>query len=467
MPYEAFEDTASLMREKRHLTFLSAKKKGDPDAKPISMFKDLPDRRYLGVPRAYALDRFKGFVFDDQMARGLPMSGPPLRRANPNHPSVKEPELQRKFMEDMLRCAQEFSGFTALAPTGSGKTVVGLDTAFELGRCTVVNLHLERLLVQWHDTLTGIFGLDPDKIGLIQQDVCDWEGKDVVLAMMPSLAVRRYHPEMYRAFGVSITDEAHRLGQSNLSGVVAQFPAANRIALSATPDRKDGGDRVIYWHVGDIKARSEATAMDCDVYVQRYNSSRKVWGTQHGARIKSLTQDENRNRVMLRNILRLANRGRQVLIIGESILHLQNMMEACAEAGVPREIMGQFTGKIYEAEWRTNEKGRRVQHVLKKIKPKDEHYAHIKNTPTISLVFATYGAFKEGIDIPRLDAGVDITPWMEANQVAGRVRRPGDGKPKSIWVTMVDDHDWMSKKYFDARCRDYKNTGCRIIHGRI
>jgi superfamily II DNA or RNA helicase len=369
-------------------------------------------------------------------------------------------------MADMLTAIHRFGSFTALAPTGSGKTIVGLDTGFELGRKVVVNLHLERLLKQWHDALTDVFGLDPAKIGIIQSDRCEWEDRDVVLAMMPSLAVRRYPAEMYRSFGVALTDEVHRLGQSNLAPTVALFPAAHRIGLSATPDRKDGGDRVIYWQIGDIKARSEATAMACDVYVQRYHTARPVWGKMHGARIKCLSEDPNRNKMHLKNILRLANARRQLLVIGERVLHLQEMMRLCAEAGVPEHIMGQFTGEIHHTEMQTI-RGRRRMVSVGKYKPDDAHYDRIKEDPNISLVFATYGSFKEGIDIPRLDAGTDITPYPDGNQVPGRIRRPGDGKKKSIWITTVDEHDWLSKKYFDVRLREYAASGCRVIFDRI
>jgi superfamily II DNA or RNA helicase len=452
------------MQEKQKLTFQPKKK--DREVKPILMFKDLRDRQYLGVPRAYAKDRFKGFQFIDEMARGQPLSAPPPRRADPNHPSVKEPEKQAQFMAEMLRAAHEYGSFVGLAPTGSGKTVVGLDTAFELGHKLVVNLHLERLMVQWHDALTSVFGLDPAKIGIVQQDRCEWEDKDVVLAMMPSLAARRYAPEMYRSFGTAITDEVHRLGQSNLAPTVALFPAAHRIGLSATPDRKDGSDRVIYWQIGDIKARSEATAMECDVYVQEYNTSRTVWGQRHGARVKALTQDPNRNKLLVKNALRLLNARRQCLFIGEHVLHIQEIMRLLREAGVPSEIMGQFTGEMIETEEQTV-RGKKRQVEVSRRKVTDAEYDHIKDNPNISAVFATYGIFQEGIDIPRLDAGMDLTPWPKATQVIGRVRRPGEGKRKSIWITMRDHHDWMSKKYFECRMREYKASGCSVIFDRL
>ncbi|AHC30483.1 hypothetical protein CC53_gp066 [Rhizobium phage vB_RleS_L338C] len=73
----------------------------------------------------------------------------------------------------------------------------------------------------------------------------------------------------------------------------------------------------------------------------------------------------------------------------------------------------------------------------------------------------------EGIDIPRLDAGIDVLPRGDATQLIGRIRRPRPGKPEPVWITLLDTKCFMSKKYFERRCKDYQATGAIIREGAI
>ena len=43
-----------------------------------------------------------------------------------------------------------------------------------------------------------------------------------------------------------------------------------------------------------------------------------------------------------------------------------------------------------------------------------------------------------GVDVPWLDAGIDLTPRTEPEQVLGRVRRQYDGKKMAHWFSPVD-----------------------------
>jgi len=92
---------------------------------------------------------------------------------------------------------------------GFGKTVVALEFARRLGLRTLVLVHKEFFLKQWEKQ---ILWLMPDaKVGRIQQDRCDYENVDFSIGMIQSLSrdieSGRYPEEMYRAFGLVITDE--------------------------------------------------------------------------------------------------------------------------------------------------------------------------------------------------------------------------------------------------------------------
>jgi len=465
VPYEAVGTEASIRTERNNLTWKSRYHDGD---KPIRMFKDLPGDGYLGMPRAYGMLRYPQLAVEDHRTDGLAFTAPPARLPDPNHPAVKEPKAQAKFMAELDQAVIQEQHFLAEATTGSGKTVCSMRSAAIRGRKTAVLVPLERLMDQWHKEIATHLGIPENKIGVVQSDTCEWEDKDFVLCMMKSMGMRRYHPEFYKSVGTVIVDEAHRLGTPELAMITTQFPARVRFGMSATLDRTDGSDRVIFWHIGPRKVRSVATAVDCHIYVKRYDDGGRMAAipplkkkkgkkvSDHGFRIKKLTEDGMRNQMLVHYIKRLWNSGRKILAIGDHVGHVQVIMQLCAQAGIPPSAMGQCTGE------------RHIRNGVKVTKKKvtREEFDHAKENADI--VFATYGSFKEGIDEPRLDAGIELSPQSKAKQTIGRVRRPHPGKDKALWITIVDEGDWMSRRYFMSRLKDYRLDGtCTVIEGKI
>lgn len=475
VPYEAIGNEAKIAAEKKKLTWRS---KHDSAAQPIRMFKDLPPQGYLGMPRDYGMLRYPWLPVDDQTTLGEPMIQPIVRLPDPNHPSVKEPELQAKFMDEMERATYRDKHFIAYATTGSGKTIVGSRNARLLGRRTAILVPLERLLDQWRKELMDKLGVTEDRIGLVQGNTCDWQERDWVLCMMKSLGSRRYPSEFYNSIGLVMPDECHRLGTPELAMTTALFPARYRTGLSATPERSDGSDRAIFWHIGQIKVRSEASAVDCDIYTLQYDDNGRMAAipplvqregepkkSDHGFRIKKLTEDFNRNRVLARMVYRLWKAGHQVLAIGEHVGHVQTIMEMVIAMGVPAAECGQCTAERHNYQERVVN-GVLIRRKVGTTKIKREEFERAKTQSKI--VFATYGCFKEGIDEPRLDALVTLTPQAKDKQVRGRVRRPYTGKVRAIYVSMVDVGDWMSMRYYRSRLREWgSDANCRVIHGKI
>lgn len=475
VPYEAFRTEAQITAEKRKLTW-KPRDKGDT---PIYMYKDLPDQRYLGVPRSYGMMRWPWLQVDDKRTLGEPMIDPIGLMPDPNHPAVKEPLKQAKFMHDMEVATREHEHFIAYATTGSGKTVVGARNARLFGRKTAILVPLERLLDQWRKELMEKFGVPEDRIGIVQSDTCQWKTRDWVLCMMKSLGQRRYPNEFYESIGMVIPDECHRLGTPELAMTTALFPARYRVGLSATPDRSDGSDRAIFWHIGPTMVRSEATAVECDIYTLNYDDGGRMASipplgidevtgkkkSDHGFRIKKLTQDYQRNLILARMVHRLWKAGRKVLAIGEHVAHVQEIMEMAIHLGVPREACGQCTAErhVFKTEVRGGVQRKKLQ---RKVKITREEFEQAKTQSDV--VFATYGCFKEGIDEPRLDALITLTPQAKDKQVRGRVRRPFPGKTKALYISMVDVGDYMSMRYYHARLREWSaDSECRVIHGRL
>jgi superfamily II DNA or RNA helicase len=436
----------------------------DEEQKPVRLYNTSRlNRGYLGIPRAYGLGlahQMNMPVNHDRLTDG---DGKMIYRRlpDPNHPSVQDPAAQKLFMENMLIAAQQTQNFIAQAPTGSGKTVVALRTAALLGRRTMVLCHLERIMDQWVDTAKGVLGLTDDEIGIAQQDRFDHD-KPLTVGMLHSVAQRDYGPDFYRAFGTLIVDEVHKIGSGHFAQAVPRFPARIRFGLSATPKRKDGGDRVFFWHLGPITVSSTAEAMPCNLYVLPYATQRPLWGKAAQSRVKCLSLDRARNEILVSAIKRMHDQGRVVLAVSHSVTHVQEMIRLAIQRGIPHNVIGQYTGERHvKVEDGQNADGS-TKYKIKKVKVKKEEFERIKASSQI--IFATYGMMTEGVDIQRLDAGIDLTPRGQATQLIGRIRRPLPDKPTPLWITPLDIHCQFSKRWFKGRLTDYEDTGVNILN---
>lgn len=236
------------------------------------------------------------------------------------------------------------------------------------------------------------------------------------------------------------------------------FRSRVKMGLSATLKRKDDGEKVFIWHLGPIRVRSQAEAMPIKIYPIRYcNPKHKKWGKKPGAVSKCLSMDKERNRVMVKIIKRFWTNERHALIVGFSVEHLQTLMEMAHEAGVPHQAMGLFTGEK-NVTYVDPEDGRTKK---RKRKQKSADLTFVKKNAR--LTFATYGMITEGIDEPRWDAGLDVTPRGSATQLIGRVRRPLPGKKDPIWLTMVDTDHPVAKGYYKSRCKDYRSSNAEVV----
>lgn len=427
----------------RELTFVPRFADSTEDVSPIELYNyDNPE--FYAYPRAWAEDNIEGF--EKRYASGLKMEY--TQFPDPYHPKVKDPELQAQFMKDVLGACAIYNDFIATAPTGTGKTVVTLNTIARLGTNALVIVPTERLAHQWAQEIQLHLGLRPDQIGKIQGDVCNYKNKHITIAIINSLSMRVYEEELYSYFGMVMVDECHRTGSEVFSQAVPRFNSRWRLGMSATPKRKDGADIVLAAHLGKIRVEAKAKALFCKVFAIPYAAKGRIWGQNHGSIVKCLTLDKTRNAMLVSKIYEAYERNRQILFVSDNILHIQVIIDMLIAKGVPRHIIGQFTGQIYHPGGR-------------KEKVKQTELDRIK--AECQIIGATYQMMKEGVDIPRLDWGIDLTPRADAIQLVGRIRRVFAGKPIPEWCTPVDLGSQVLMGYYRKRKKEYHATNMELI----
>jgi superfamily II DNA or RNA helicase len=432
----------------------------EPRPKPIKQWFITEDE-YMAVPVYFGLQRFPDPNLVTDTSAGQPLIAP--KRPDPFH--EKASEGQDVFMKALIDHFAENSVGLAKAATGTGKTVSALNLAAERGRSTLVIVDREYLgFNQWIPEAKLHLGLTDDQIGIVQGDRCEYQ-KPFCVGIAASIYQRVYPPEFYDAFGTVIIDEIHKYGAREMSRIIGMFSAECRLAQSATIKRKDGTTKLITDYFGDPTIVATAKALRAELKIVEYcDRSGGRMPNSHGARMSALAFDEKRNQVIVREIVEMYNEGRNVLVIGDDIRHLQRLEVMCWKQGIAENKTGQFSRDRYIF---TKEPGiHKGEKVLikrmKKVRVTNEYLDWCKAHARV--IFATYGMMKEGIDIPRLDGGIDATPRKEAEQVVGRIRRPHPNKKKPRWVTIKDTAHFSLMRYFEERLADYLKTNVEVLN---
>ncbi|SDG20579.1 DEAD/DEAH box helicase family protein [Halorientalis regularis] len=136
-------------------------------------------------------------------------------------------------------------------PTGSGKTVIGIDAIERLGVPTLVVVPTIDLLEQWREELQREFDVSVGQFGGGEQ-------------VAEPLTVATYDSAYLRAddvgdqFGLLVLDEVHHLGGEGYRDIGRLFAAPARLGLTATFERPDGAHDVIEGLVGPVVYRLDA-----------------------------------------------------------------------------------------------------------------------------------------------------------------------------------------------------------------
>lgn len=137
----------------------------------------------------------------------------------------------RPFQQQAVKDILSRDSGTLSAPTGSGKTVVGLHLIAVRKQPALVIVHTKELLYQWQDRAVQFLDLQKDEIGLIG------DGKKVIgdrLTIGIVNSVYKIGNEIRDHIGHLIVDECHRCPSRTFTDAVTAFDSKYMLGLSAT-----------------------------------------------------------------------------------------------------------------------------------------------------------------------------------------------------------------------------------------
>lgn len=296
-----------------------------------------PHDGQLLLPRGF-LEQLEAFLIDNDVEYCI------------NDLTVEKPEVIFQF-ERLLwpfqttsinELKNHFEGVLC-APTGSGKTTMGIKMIAETRQPTIVLVHTTELLNQWTKNIYSLLGI---KAGKISGGKIHNHHSPVTVALVQTLI---NHPEVINQYGFLICDECHRCPSETFTSIIQRFNGKYILGLSATPFRQDGLTDVINFFCGPTRVSIEIETLIAQGYLvpiiaiirkTEFLSRLKAPGSQFSKLMSEISKDQTRNKTIINDIINAANDGETCLVLSDRKEHCLYLHAALAGiSGINCEVL--------------------------------------------------------------------------------------------------------------------------------
>ncbi len=326
-----------------------------------------------------------------------------------------------------------------VSPPGTGKTIIGLEIIANKKQPALILVHRKQLFDQWIERIQNFLKIPKKEIGQIGNQK-NKTGKHITVAMIQSLARRKDYEDIANAFGTIIIDECHHIPAKSFREAIIKFNAYYLYGLTATPQRKNNDQKLIFVYIGNILHR-----LDQHEYLKEKNIKTEINVMETGLyapfdyKIDNyetisniLIHDTKRNSIILSDIENNANRFKSILILSERKAHVELLNLYLKEKFETITIHGDDSAGSRKSK-------------IEQIKQ-----GHFK------IIISTGQYFGEGIDLNNLECLFIVYPFAfkgKLIQYIGRIQR--SEKPPVIFDYRDSKIDYF-EKMFKQRNRYYK-----------
>ena len=341
------------------------------------------------------------------------------------------------------------------ASTAFGKTVVAAYLIAKRSVNTLILVHLKELLYQWIDRLNAFLDVSIEDIGQIGGGKRKATGI-VDVATIQSLGRKGVVNDIVAKYGHLIVDECHHISARSFEIVARQCKAKYVTGLSATVTRKDGHHPIIFMNCGPVRykvddrkqaaerpfvhkvvVRETNFKMPASFEVDQYTAIHEIY--------KALLKCDERNQVIVTDVINAIKNNRFPVILTERVEHLETLKSLLEDKITNLIIMKGGMGK----------KQRQAALNALESLPDDAEKA----------LLATGRYLGEGFDDQRLDTLFLTLPisWRGTlNQYAGRLHRIHESKKEVVIYDYVDSNVPVLAKMYDRRLKGYRSIGYKI-----
>lgn len=330
----------------------------------------------------------------------------------------------RAEQEDAIKEILKYDSSICVAPPGFGKTLIGAKIFEQRAVKTLIIVNKNMLLEQWISRFVDYFGYKKSDIGFLGKSQNRLNG-NIDIATMQSL---NNIPELVENYTQVIVDECHHIPALTFEQIVKNFKGRYILGLSATPNRKDELDPILYQQLGNISYEYKKPKTHTNrllVIKTEFTSS----ADNYAAIINELVSNEDRNRQIVKTIKE--NIDRKILLLSDRIEHL-NLLE---------NILKEENIDFVSVHGSQNKK---------------EQVENMQKVKTSSLILATSSFFGEGIDFPHLNTIIFATPISFYGRLIQYLGRIGRGNQECLAIDFLDSKNAMLNSTYKKRLEGYK-----------
>ncbi|MGB0281736.1 MAG: TOTE conflict system archaeo-eukaryotic primase domain-containing protein [Neptuniibacter sp.] len=401
------------------------------------------EQGYLAIPRG-CLDEALELLTENQIE--VQLDDQRERGTKPKF--TKSLVKLRKSQQAAVRAMSKHDAGILHAPTAFGKTVTAIGMITKRRANTLILVHSRQLLDQWRERLKS-FLPDAD-VGIIGGGKKKPTGI-IDIATYQSLINKKDNTvsELVQDYGHVIVDECHHVSAPRFEMVLNEVRAKYVLGLTATPERQDGHQKIIFMAAGPIRHKVKSTTEDKFeqqvVVHQLYDTPpRQLVYSEERPKISDayrwIMENDQRTQRIINDVLACIQQSKHPIVLTERREHAETINAMLLDKEVDSVVL--------KGAMRASER-----------KDVEEHL------PTAQVVVATGKYVGEGFDLPRLDTLFLAMPiaWKGSlAQYAGRIHRESDGKDRVTIYDYVDCSLPMLQRMFNKREKSYKAMGYQI-----
>lgn len=397
----------------------------------------------VSIPRGF-LNRLVTFLNEHDIGHSV----------HHDHPSLDEVHFKSciqltPFQANVVDSALQHDQGVIVAPSGSGKTIIGLELIARRKLPALILVHRKQIFDQWVERIQEFLGISKAHIGQYS-GVKKKTGNQITVALLQTFGRKKDLSEFKSEFGTILVDECHHIPASTFREVVAQLNSHSLYGLTATPKRKHNDEKLIYAYIGDIVAQMEAPDFKPALSPPRPFFEVIVRRTELAIPFKFTTDllqllakvvcfDTARNTLIVDDILKETSDGKNVLVLSERKEHL--------------EILNLYLKGKCETIVISGDDSPRAR----KLKVKQIEAGHFQ------VILSTGQFFGEGVDIRGITCLILAFPFSFEGKLVQYIGRLRDIGEQRLIIDYRDRNIPFLERQFKQRERYYKKLAFKVL----